>query len=444
MFNKTTAYIAALALVTTTQFIYYSRAAMMDVSVTFFMVLSLYYYYKTFSKKDRLLNWVIVGVFLGLGGMIKNVVGFLPLLVIGVHEITLLIAKERILNKELWKKYASMAFSASVVFLPWHIAMFSMYGGGFINNYLIYHIITRGTSAIEQKGRPFFWYLIILKVSMRLWFIALLGAFPFGAIQAFTKKNRNHIFLLTWILVVYLFFSSAKSKIVWYIVPLYPVLAILVARFIERSYDWVITKVSWAAKPVAKSFFIYVLTFSAIFYLFLVRELVYTSDLTGAQATLLMRKDELYPLDLPLYVDKVELPLIKYYTEGEYVDTEYRALKKELDNPLYDETIIFLTKESRFEKYSEELPDLSLVAETGDFVLGILESQYERDLLRLEESQKGIKTLTKIFSQREEIGEVPTYAEQQEMLELKEQEAFWLQIIEVGLASSIDNAGSNN
>lgn len=436
MFNKTTAFISALALATTTQFIYYSRAAMMDVSVTFFMTLALYCYYKTLVDRKKASNWIVIGVAVGLAAMIKNVIGFLPLVIIGINELLLIATKERKCNRDLLGNYLRVGLSAAVVFLPWHLEMLRRFGGGFVNNYLIYHVVTRGTSAIEQKGRPFWWYLIILKVSMRIWFVALLAAFPFGALQAFVRKSRRYIFMMIWILVVFLFFSSAKSKLVWYIMPVYPVLAILVGRFIERVYAWAVTKLSWLGKPAAKTLFLYCLAGFSLLYLFVVKDLVYTGDLTGAQATLLQKKDELYDLELPVHVDKVELPLIMYYTEGEYVDTDYRQLKTSLDNPLYDETIIFLTKESRFGNYAEEIEYLELVEEMGDYALGVLESQHARDLTALDKVEKEIRELGRIIAKNLNRGLSISQVDQQKLAALRAEEAYWLWTIEVGLAST--------
>jgi len=41
LFNKTVGFISGLALITTAQFLYYARASMLDVTSTFFLVLSL-------------------------------------------------------------------------------------------------------------------------------------------------------------------------------------------------------------------------------------------------------------------------------------------------------------------------------------------------------------------------------------------------------------------
>lgn len=439
MFNKTSAFIAALVMVTTTQYLYYARAAMMDVSVTFFITLAIYYYYKTFSEKGKLRNWLWIGLAIGLGGMIKSIVGLLPILVIGTYELILYVTKEKRLTKKVLREYAVTAASSMAIFFPWHIEMFRRFGGGFINNYLIYHIIIRGTSEIEQKGRPFWWYLIALKVSMRIWFVVLLGAFPFSLIKGFFKKSRNHIFLILWALVIFVFFSSAKSKIVWYIIPIYPVLSLMVGRFIERVYAWLIRKVPWLGKPITKSFFIYSLTSFALFYLFLVKNLVYTGDQTEAQAVLLQRKDQEFGLEIPVYVNKVEVPLVKYYTDGEYVDTDYRSLKNSLDNPRYDETIVFLTKKSRFEKFAEEIELLTLVETIKDHSLGVLPSQLERDTMELEEVQKEIRDLEKVFEGKISKGEQIAFLEQLRMIELQSEEFLWLEIIKVGLDSTKNN-----
>ncbi|OGC47169.1 hypothetical protein A2886_00800 [candidate division WWE3 bacterium RIFCSPHIGHO2_01_FULL_42_13] len=453
LFNKTTAFISALVLLTTSQYIYYSRAAMMDISVAFFMTFAIHFYLNTIwpnqpnppKKTSHVwVNWILIGASIGLGAMIKNVVGFLPALVIGINELILILMKERKFNRNLIRDYMIAAISALVIFVPWHLEMWRRFGQIFINNYFFYHVIERGTSEIEQKGRPFWWYLIILKVSMRIWFVALLAAFPFAAVLAFYKKNKAHIFLMVWTLVIFLFFSSAKSKLVWYIVPLYPVLAIMVGNFIERVYNKIISYIPRLGFPIFKSLFIYALAAFALFYIFLVKGIVYPGDATGAQAMLLQKKDETFGLELPVYVDKVELPLIRYYTDGTYVETNFASLKDTLNNADYDEVIVFLTKESRFDTYGEENPNLTLVLEIEDYALGLQDSQYERDSSALRDVKREQEDLGWLISEKRRKGVPVTALELQRVEELAVEEQILTEKIEAGLATLEDNSQSEN
>ena len=52
LFNKTTAFISSLALMTTVHFLYYSRASMLDVTTTFFITLALVLYGRQKNLKN--------------------------------------------------------------------------------------------------------------------------------------------------------------------------------------------------------------------------------------------------------------------------------------------------------------------------------------------------------------------------------------------------------
>lgn len=417
---------------------------MMDVSVAFFMTASLVIYYKTFKEGTHYKNWILLGIFIGLGALIKNVVGFLPFLIILLNEIYLVSTNQRLLNKRQYFKYLVSLLVSLVIFLPWHIVMFVQYGKNFIDTYFFYHILERGTSAIEEKGHPFFWYLMIIRVSMRIWFVALLGAIPFAIFRSLFKKSVPFTFLLIWTLVIFLFFSISTSKIVWYIIPIYPVLAIVVGRFIEQSYEFISEYIKLLNKPLAKLLFLYSFVAFSLFYIFLVRELVYPSDQTGAQAQLLQQKDAIYGLDLPIHVDKVELPLIMFYTDGKFIEIDYDDLGKKLRKAPYDRQMVFLTKESRFEDYVKEVPEIDLVNKMGDFNLGFLDSQYNRDTSELKRVQKERSVHQEYWRKKVSSGQSLDYLDYNRMAEL---DAAVLEVerrIEAGLLTLEKEASSKS
>ncbi len=388
LFNKTSGFIAGLALLTNTHFLYYSRASMLDVTVTFFITMALLFYWKTVGNRNSWSNWVWAGIFIGLGALVKNVVGFLPLVIIGLYELYLLGTKQ---SKFELKKIMGLGLTALAVFLPWHIEMYRQFGPAFIDNYLIYHVIQRGLSVIEDKGQPFFWYLIVLKVGMRIWFVALLGAFPVALYLAFKNKKR-HVFLILASFVILLFFSSAQSKLVWYIMPIYPLLSIMVGYFAERVINFLMFKFGKLNTPVFKAVSIYGIAMFAIAYLFLVKGLVYVSDLTGPQAELLEYKEEEFGSETPTYINNVQLPVIMYYLDGPFRRVEYSGLESKLKEAGYDEPIYYVTKESRQERIENLYSHTQLLKASGDYVFGFVDSRYSLDANRLAKVENQIKS----------------------------------------------------
>src|SRR5690606_25882059 len=48
-------------------------------------------------------------------------------------------------------------------------------------------------------------------------------------------EQRNDLFFLLWVVIIFGFFSFSKSKLIPYILPLFPALAILTARYLRYA-----------------------------------------------------------------------------------------------------------------------------------------------------------------------------------------------------------------
>lgn len=434
LFNKTVGYIGSIALITSWQFLYYSRLSMLDVTVGFFITAALlaYTYYRNafkdsayFKSKKRLysvLFLILSGAFIGLAIMTKGVIGFLPLAIIGLFELYLLFSRQIKLSTKLILDYLILAFSIVVVALPWHLAMFTIFGQQFIDVYFLYHVVERASSNIEDKGKPVFWYFTVLKVSMRVWFIALLTALPFSIFRGIQKRNNSHIFVSIWFLFIFAFFSASTSKLVWYIIPIYPVAALIVARFIERVYHFAIQKLPKLNNKLLKGLFIYTLTLGALFYLFSIKHLPYVPNLTRQKAAVLIQKERIFGSKATIYADNIELPLVLYYTDGPYVLTDFTPLKNKINDQKYDEEIIFATKESRLRTLKKDFDHLQLefTNERWDWVLGSAPSQYNKDLDALELIDEKINSLQEEINEyREDRGFTDAEIPQELFLELQ-------------------------
>jgi len=380
MYGKTAGLVSAFVLLTTTQFLYYSRSAMLDVTATFFITAALFSYW--ISKQNRKVFWPIInGILIGFAVMTKGVVGLLPFGVIALYELYLFIIGDSISLFKSLRNIVLTFISSAIVFVPWHVKMYGLFGGLFINKYIVYHVLDRATSAIEDKGRPFWWYIIVIKVSMRVWFLALLAALPASfitVIKSFPIKEKmagikKEVFLLIWLAFIFMFFSVSTSKLVWYIVPLYPVASLIVGSFISKAIAWIGSRIRFIDLFAFRVLSMYLLVSFGLLYLLYNKGLVYTGDLTGSQARLIQLKDEKFGTDEIFYMDKIEQPLALFYTEGPFELLEYSNLKFKI---LWHDGIssfIFITKESRFNSLAEQFPNIKLEMKDGDWALGYIQ-----------------------------------------------------------------------
>jgi len=313
------------------------------------------------------------------------VVGLLPLVVIFGYEVAdfglLALRTGRFPVRSLGIAVAKLLvifFTSALVFLPWHLIMYKLHGQAFFDSYLGYHVLNRATLETEDKTGPIYWYLVVLKVSMRLWFVALLPAFFFALFKLVkSKANRSGLFLIMlWALVVLTVFSLAKSKLVWYIMPIYPAAAILIGFFyasVLNFLDGKLSKLRYISSFFLKTGMLYLTICVALMYLFMNKNLVYTDDLTGAQIQMMQTKTTIYGPDPIVYLDRIELPLALFYAGDNFVITDFTPLKAELArSDKAGGRLIFVTKESRFNQLQKSYPAIKLVDSKNEWRLGEL------------------------------------------------------------------------
>ena len=57
---------------------------------------------------------------------------------------------------------------------------------------------------------------------------------PFAALRIFWKSEKQHLLPVVWASLVILLFSAVQTKIHWYIIPVYPALALLTGWALEK------------------------------------------------------------------------------------------------------------------------------------------------------------------------------------------------------------------
>lgn len=221
--NERTGFIASLILLTSPQFINKSRMAMLDVPVTFFISVSLLFFLLS-RRNRRYLPFFAVS--LALGFMTKQVVGLVPIAILSIYAL---------LTKDFKVSRRNCAISI-IIFLvlvaPWHIMQYHINGQRFIDNYFGYHVLERTMRAIEGHDYGTFYYFDVISKGFSPWIVVLPIALLY-LIKGALDKKKEHIFVLGWIAAVMGTFIIVKTQLPWYIIPVYPALALAVALFLE-------------------------------------------------------------------------------------------------------------------------------------------------------------------------------------------------------------------
>jgi len=241
VFNRHTALYSAFILGSSCIYFVMSRLIILDMAVSLFVMLSLFSFYsaqqETETRKRRLF-YALFTLFCALGVLTK---GIMALAVPGVVII-------------LWATYSRRWRAIFPAYLPSNLALFlliaapwhilaSLKTPEFAYKYFIVEHVLRYATTIHLRNQPV-WFFIPIIIGGFLPWSAL---FPYAFAKAFRDRYMHiNAFLLIWVAFVFIFFSLSKSKLIPYILPLFPPIALLLGNLIN---EWLtIAKTEWPLK----------------------------------------------------------------------------------------------------------------------------------------------------------------------------------------------------
>jgi 4-amino-4-deoxy-L-arabinose transferase-like glycosyltransferase len=171
---------------------------------------------------------------MGAALLVKGVIAFMIVAIICIFKF--IFSHEKRFKISTYYDTFIISTIALMLYLPWFFLMnFSTKWAYFY--YMHDDLFVRATTALDPfhiHGLLFYVGSIVL--DFRVWIIFLLLV-PFIVIGSKNQAGiHKYYFLLTWILVVFIGFSIPISKLVWYVYPLYPALALLLAYNIDISF----------------------------------------------------------------------------------------------------------------------------------------------------------------------------------------------------------------
>lgn len=119
----------------------------------------------------------------------------------------------------------------TVIFLPWHLAMWLKDGMRFIDEYLLTHVINRAAVGVDNSPGTFEHYALQIGHGMWLWAALLPAALGAALLRSRndTCAGRVRFLMALWAICAVGLFSMVQTKFHHYILPAVPALGILVA-----------------------------------------------------------------------------------------------------------------------------------------------------------------------------------------------------------------------
>ncbi len=229
-----------------------SRVATLDVPVSLFIsaCLACFLAAQHTQKKSRKRNrYLLMYVASALAVMTKGLIGIvIPGLVIGAWIAIL--GRWRLL-KEVQLIAGTLIFLAITV--QWHLLMAQTHPD-FLNFYFIHEHFTRYMTNEHKRTAPWWFFIAVTWVGFLPWS----GLLP-SVFKKIQWREPNTLFLLLWILLPLLFFSTSHSKLVPYIFPIFPPLCILLGHRLSLLWNY-----SLPLEPLRRNAILVIIVFGVL------------------------------------------------------------------------------------------------------------------------------------------------------------------------------------
>jgi len=231
LYGRRTALMSALILGTSSGFVLQSRIILTDMLVTFCLTAALGAFICAGLGEQRQrtpLPWYLFWFFCALAVLAKGLIGIV--FPAGIICCYLLLTRR-------WHLLGEMRpFSGLLLFLavaaPWFVAV-SLRNPEFARFFFIHEHFERFTSTVHGRYQPFWFFLPVLLAAMLPWSFFIPGALGRAWRDRHHHDGHAGFYLVIWAAVIFLFFSKSNSKLVPYILPVFPPLAILIGHRLD-------------------------------------------------------------------------------------------------------------------------------------------------------------------------------------------------------------------
>ena len=232
--NEKRAFLAALVLGTSAFYFGMAKTVFTDMIFSVFILYSLLSFYTGYvHANSKRLGILFFYIFAALATLTKGPLG---LLVPGLIVLVFLLYRRQLsfLNTH-WTLLGLILWF--LICGPWYWYEVLKYGQDFLHEFFYNDHWRRLLEAEHKSNDHWFFYPVTMVAGLFPWSLFLLAAFAdFYKRLKFSLKPFEY-FLLSWVLVVFIIFQVAHSKLASYILPMFPALALMTANFIDERIE---------------------------------------------------------------------------------------------------------------------------------------------------------------------------------------------------------------
>ena len=237
LFDRRTGLMAATILSTSLLYFQMGRTITLDIAVSVLLSAALFAFLlgtrEPLGGRRRGYMWMFY-VCAALATLTKGLIGIvIPGIIIGAW--ILLLNNWRVL-REMYLPSGLLLFLA--IAAPWHV-MVADANPEFLNFYFIHEHFMRFTTTIHRRYEPTWFFVPILLVGFLPWVAFLAQSLRFNLPVSWSKRHeyKETLFLTLWAVLTFAFFSVSDSKLIPYILPIFPPLALLVGRYLAQAWN---------------------------------------------------------------------------------------------------------------------------------------------------------------------------------------------------------------
>ena len=244
LFSRRTALLSALLLLSSIHFFNFSRLATLDMMLTFFTSASIFFFLQ--AQKDPY-YFLGFGLLFALAFFTKGLAGLLPLFII---FLSLLWQRDFFIMKNLFF-VGGLCLGIFFIF-AWIIYEYIHFGRNFLDGIIFVNFSRMYKTLDAHSGSPFFYIKVIFNKGKIFGGLAFILSSYLALSQLFSKHplKKNVTIILAWFIATFFIFSFMKTKLHWYIIPIYPALFLLCSHmmtlYIPKKYILVFPMISFS------------------------------------------------------------------------------------------------------------------------------------------------------------------------------------------------------
>lgn len=238
LFGTRTGFLAAFALLATSFFMHQSRYAELEGMLSFFIIATIFFFLKGYRDPPRQGRWFALSfAMMGLGVMTKGpfAVTF-PL--IPIAGMLVYSREAGLLRKKAFLRGLIPFFC---IVLPW--PLFIMKGNPDFIKLVLWETVCRAATGFVHREPVHYYVMELIKV-LYPWIFYLPFAVWLACSRRLRSRRKELVFVLLWFLGNLVFLSLLRSKRDYYLFPVAPAVALLVAATWDAFWQWVREKVT--------------------------------------------------------------------------------------------------------------------------------------------------------------------------------------------------------